>query len=82
MSERFPARIIVSAINSPGSLADVARIIADNDANIQNLSMVRTAPDFSELVIDMDVWDLKHLTRIIAQLKETDTVSDAHRADA
>lgn len=81
MSERFPARIVVSAINSPGSLADVARIIADNDANIQNLSMVHTAPDFSELVIDIDVWDLKHLTRIIAQLKETDIVGDAHRAD-
>lgn len=82
MIERFPARISVLAINSPGSLAEVAQIISHNDANIQNLSMVRTAPDFTEIIIDLEVWDLKHLTKIISQLREEKMVSGAKRVNA
>lgn len=82
MGERFPARISVVAINSPGSLAEVSQIIANSDANIQNLSMVRTAPDFTEMIIDLEVWDLKHLNRIVSQLKEVRLVSDAGRVNA
>ena len=81
MTERFPARITVLAINSPGSLAEVSQAIATNDANIQNLSMVRTAPDFTEMIIDLEVWDLKHLNRILTQLKETASVSTAERVN-
>src|SRR5690606_27648559 len=81
MHERFPARISVSAINSPGSLAEIAQIVAANDANIHNLSMVRTAPDFTEMMIDVEVWDLKHLNRIISQLKESASVSGAQRVN-
>lgn len=81
MHERFPARVSVSAINSPGSLAEIAQIVAANDANIHNLSMVRTAPDFTEMIVDVEVWDLKHLTRIISQLKESASVSDAKRVN-
>ncbi|TIP96941.1 MAG: bifunctional (p)ppGpp synthetase/guanosine-3',5'-bis(diphosphate) 3'-pyrophosphohydrolase, partial [Mesorhizobium sp.] len=40
--ERFPARVSVTAINAPGSLADIAQVVASNDANIHTLSMVRT----------------------------------------
>ncbi|UXM96010.1 bifunctional (p)ppGpp synthetase/guanosine-3',5'-bis(diphosphate) 3'-pyrophosphohydrolase [Bartonella sp. HY329] len=82
MTERFPARVSVLAINSPGSLAEVAQVVAKNDANIQNLSMVRTAPDFTEIIIDLEVWDLKHLTKIISQLKEENMVSGAKRVNA
>ncbi|WP_297322287.1 bifunctional (p)ppGpp synthetase/guanosine-3',5'-bis(diphosphate) 3'-pyrophosphohydrolase [uncultured Bartonella sp.] len=81
MTERFPARITVLAINSPGSLAEVSQAIANNDANVQNLSMVRTAPDFTEMIIDLEVWDLKHLNRILTQLKEAASVSTAQRVN-
>lgn len=82
MSERFPARISIIAINAPGALFEVSQIIAANDANIQNLSLVRTAPDFTEIIVDLEVWDLKHLNRIISQLKEVRLVSNAHRVNA
>ncbi|RUY64899.1 bifunctional (p)ppGpp synthetase/guanosine-3',5'-bis(diphosphate) 3'-pyrophosphohydrolase, partial [Mesorhizobium sp. M7A.F.Ca.CA.001.13.1.1] len=36
--ERFPARVSVTAINAPGSLADIAQVVASNDANIHTLS--------------------------------------------
>ncbi len=79
MNERFPARMNILVVNSPGSLAEIAQIISANDANIQNLSFIRTAPDFTEMMIDLEVWDLKHLNRIFSQLKKADSVSTVRR---
>ena len=79
--ERFPARITVTALNAPGSLAEIAQIVAANDANIHTLSMVRPAPDFTEMVIDLEVWDLKHLNRLISQLKANEAVRMAKRVN-
>jgi guanosine-3',5'-bis(diphosphate) 3'-pyrophosphohydrolase len=79
--ERFPARVSVTAINAPGSLADIAQVVASNDANIHTLSMVRTAPDFTEMLIDLEVWDLKHLNRLLSQLKDNSSVSEARRVN-
>jgi guanosine-3',5'-bis(diphosphate) 3'-pyrophosphohydrolase len=76
--ERFPARIEVSAINEPGTLAQVAQVIADNDGDINNLVM-RNAPDFSVMSIDIGVWDLKHLTLLIAHLRARPIVSTVTR---
>src|SRR5690606_32345888 len=81
MKERLPARISVSTINAPGSLAEIAQVIATNDANIHMLSMVRTAPDFTEMLIDLEVWDLKHLNRLLSQLKESTAVSGVRRVN-
>lgn len=80
-NERFPARIAVTAINEPGSLAEITRVIADNDANIHTLSMVNTAPDFTKMVIDLEVWDLKHLNRLLSQIKANSSVSAAERVN-
>jgi guanosine-3',5'-bis(diphosphate) 3'-pyrophosphohydrolase len=81
MKERFPARVSVTAINEPGSLASIAQTIANNDANIHTLSMVQTAPDFTEMVFDLEVWDLKHLNRLLSQLKDNSSVSEARRVN-
>jgi RelA/SpoT family (p)ppGpp synthetase len=80
--ERFPAQIEVIAINEPGTLAQIAQIIADNDGNISNLKIVKSAPDFSELSIDLEVWDLKHLNRLLSDLRERHVVSSASRVNA
>jgi guanosine-3',5'-bis(diphosphate) 3'-pyrophosphohydrolase len=79
--ERFPARVSVTAINAPGTLAEISKIIADNDANIHTLSMARTAPDFTEMIFDLEVWDLKHLNRLLSQLKEDKSVSEVRRVN-
>ncbi|MBN8998372.1 MAG: bifunctional (p)ppGpp synthetase/guanosine-3',5'-bis(diphosphate) 3'-pyrophosphohydrolase, partial [Rhizobiales bacterium] len=73
--ERFPAQIDVVAINEPGTLAQIAQVIADNDGNISNLKIVLSAPDFSQLSIDLEVWDLKHLNRLLGDLRERHVVS-------
>jgi GTP diphosphokinase / guanosine-3',5'-bis(diphosphate) 3'-diphosphatase len=79
--ERFPARVAVTAINSPGSLAEIAQVIASNDANIHKLTMTRTAPDFTEMQFDLEVWGLKHLNRVISRLRDAQSVSDARRVN-
>ena len=76
---RFPARIQVTEINEPGSLAQVAQVIADNEANISSIRTLQSAPDFSVILIDVEVFDVKHLNRLIAQLRARPVVSDAIR---
>jgi (p)ppGpp synthase/HD superfamily hydrolase len=79
--QRFPARILVDNVNEPGSLAQVATVIAEHDGNIDNISMSRRSPDFTELTIDLEVYDLKHLSAIIAQLRAKDVVARVERVN-
>jgi GTP diphosphokinase / guanosine-3',5'-bis(diphosphate) 3'-diphosphatase len=80
--QRFPARIALKTVNEPGTLAQVAQVIAEHDGNIDNIRMTRQSPDFTSLVIDLEVYDLKHLTSIIAQLRAKDVVAQAERVNA
>ena len=77
--ERFPAKISVTALNEPGTLAQIAQVIGEADGNIDNLRMVQRASDFTEMLIELEVWDLEHLTRIIAGLKGKSVVSQVER---
>jgi len=77
--QRFPARIALQSVNEPGTLAQISQVIAEHDGNIDNIKMDRRSPDFTEMVIDLEVYDLKHLTAIIAQLRAKDVVAKAER---
>ncbi|MCF6321497.1 MAG: bifunctional (p)ppGpp synthetase/guanosine-3',5'-bis(diphosphate) 3'-pyrophosphohydrolase [Rhizobiaceae bacterium] len=74
-AERFPATIKLSAVNEPGALATIADTIASNESNIQNMVMSAKSNDFTQMVIDLEVWDLSHLERIIKQLAKKSAVS-------
>jgi RelA/SpoT family (p)ppGpp synthetase len=80
--QRFPARIMLQTVNEPGSLAQVAQVIAEHDGNIDNINMERSAPDFTSVMIDLEVFDIKHLNSIIAQLRAKDVVATAERVNA
>jgi len=79
--QRFPARLAVQSVNEPGTLAQIAQVIAEHDGNIDNIRMTRRSPDFTELAIDLEVWDLKHLTAIIAQLRAKPVVAKVERVN-
>jgi (p)ppGpp synthase/HD superfamily hydrolase len=79
--QRFPARIKIHSVNEPGSLAQITQVIADHDGNIDNIRMTRRAPDFTELQIDLEVYDLKHLNAIISQLKAKKVVARIERVN-
>jgi (p)ppGpp synthase/HD superfamily hydrolase len=79
--QRFPAQIVLQSVNEPGSLVQIAQVIAENDGNIDNIHMTRQSPDFTTLTIDLEVYDLKHLTAIIAQLRAKPVVASAMRVN-
>ncbi|MBR0717492.1 bifunctional (p)ppGpp synthetase/guanosine-3',5'-bis(diphosphate) 3'-pyrophosphohydrolase [Bradyrhizobium liaoningense] len=79
--QRFPARIRVENVNEPGALAQIATVIAEHDGNIDNISMQRRSPDFTETTIDLEVYDLKHLSAIIAQLRAKAVVARVERVN-
>lgn len=79
MKERFPARVSITALNEPGSLAEIAYVVSTNEANIHKLEMANTRPDFTEMLFELEVWDLKHLNRLISQIKEKSCVSAVKR---
>ena len=77
--QRFPARIALKSINEPGSLAQVTTTIAEHDGNIDSVTMLRPNPDFTDVTIDLTVWDLKHLSAIISELREKRQISRVER---
>jgi len=79
--QRFPAQLAVQSVNEPGSLAQITQVIAENDGNIDNIRMARRAPDFTDMTIDLSVYDLKHLTAIIAQLRAKPVVAKVERVN-
>src|SRR5246500_2910837 len=79
--QRFPARIFIQNVNEPGSLAQIATVIAEHDGNIDNITMHPRSPDFTEQTIDLEVYDLKHLSAIIAQLRAKSVVARVERVN-
>jgi len=77
--QRFPAQLLVQSVNEPGSLATITQVIAENDGNIDNIKMTHRTSDVTDVIIDMSVYDLKHLTAIIAQLRAKKVVAKVER---
>lgn len=75
----FPAEILVTAINEPGTLGMIATVIGEEGANIDNVAMTPLSSDFREIIIDLEVNDLKHLNKIMQQLRARPVVSKVER---
>jgi GTP pyrophosphokinase len=78
---RFPARLKLTCVNEPGSLAAVAGIVAEHDGNIDDIGMVLRSPDFHEITLELGVHDLKHLNEIMRDLKRSNVVSSVERVN-
>ena len=77
---QYPAKVVVTAINVPGSLATIASKVAAHSANIHTMSMRSTAMDFTEMEFNLQVKDARQLNGLIRDLKTLDCVSSASRA--
>ncbi len=78
-TQLFPARIKVTALNEPGSLGKIASVIGAEGGNIDKLRMITRARDYTEMLIDVEVLDLKHLTDLINGVKHLSVVSAISR---
>ncbi|MBE6467768.1 MAG: bifunctional (p)ppGpp synthetase/guanosine-3',5'-bis(diphosphate) 3'-pyrophosphohydrolase [Alphaproteobacteria bacterium] len=74
-------RIKLILSNEPGSLGDLSNLIARHEGNIANLNITNRTLSYFELIIDIEVRDLKHLTDIITSLKSSKVVSYVARAN-
>ncbi len=77
----FPARLVITAINEPGTLGAIATVIGDHAANIDNIVINPLSADFREMIIDIEVNDLKHLNAIISHLRARPMVSKVERVN-
>ncbi|MDJ0945090.1 MAG: bifunctional (p)ppGpp synthetase/guanosine-3',5'-bis(diphosphate) 3'-pyrophosphohydrolase [Kiloniellales bacterium] len=76
----FLGRLNVVVANEPGSLGNLSTVIGKNDGNISNLKITNRSIDFFEMLIDVEVKDLKHLTDIMAALRAMSVITSVERA--
>lgn len=73
-------RIQVIVANEPGALSSITSTIASNSGNITNLRIANRSQDFFEMLIDIQVQDVRHLTNIIAALRADPVISSVERS--
>ena len=78
--EMHVGRLKIMLANEPGALADLSNLVARNNGNISNLNIVYRTVSYFELLVDVEVKDVKHLTDIISALKASKVVSYVSRA--
>jgi GTP pyrophosphokinase len=76
----FTGRISVIANNSPSALATLTNAIAKQDGAIANLKIVHRQQDFFEVIIDVEVRDVRHLGQVIAGLRGAAGIAQVERA--
>jgi guanosine-3',5'-bis(diphosphate) 3'-pyrophosphohydrolase len=73
-------RVAVIAENAPGALATIANAIAKHDGAVANLRVINRQSDFFELLVDVEVRDVRHLANVIAGLRASNGVHQVERA--
>jgi guanosine-3',5'-bis(diphosphate) 3'-pyrophosphohydrolase len=73
-------RINVTIGNEPGSLGSLTTVIGKHGGNIINLKITNRSADFFEILVDIEVTDVRHLTNIIAALRATPVINSVERA--
>jgi guanosine-3',5'-bis(diphosphate) 3'-pyrophosphohydrolase len=73
-------RINVTIANEPGNLGSLTTVIGKQGGNISNLKITNRSSDFFEIMIDIEVMDVRHLTTIIAALRATPVINSVERA--
>ncbi len=72
-------RLNLVLINQPNSFAAVSTAIGKNNGNIFNMKITNRTPDFFDILIDVEVKDVSHLTTIIAALRAIPSVNSVER---
>jgi len=80
LPESHVGRVHLTVMNEPGSLGTLSMVIGKNLGNISNLKITNRSQEFFDLLIDIEVRDVKHLTDIIAALRATPAINTVERA--
>lgn len=77
--ESQTGRLSVQVSNATGALSALTTAIAKHDANIINLKVAGRTTDTMDLMIDLQVKDLQHLSNIMAGIRATPHVYGVER---
>jgi GTP pyrophosphokinase len=77
---RQVSRLLAVLTNAPGSLGELATLIARHKGNISNLKFTNRTVDFFDMTIDVEVDDTKHLSTIIAALRSSPAIVSVKKA--
>ncbi len=75
-------RVSVIAGNDPGLLSTLVNAVAKHEGTVSNLKILNRQQDFMELLIDVEVRDLRHLSNVIAGLRVASGVTQVERSRA
>lgn len=75
----YVGRIRAHISHEPAALATLTNVIAKEMGNINNLKIVNRSIDFFEILLDIDVRDVRHLNNIIASLRSKECVQNVER---
>jgi guanosine-3',5'-bis(diphosphate) 3'-pyrophosphohydrolase len=76
---KYVGRLRAHVSHEPASLATVTNVIAKENGNINNLKIINRSIDFFEILLDIEVSDLRHLNNIIAGLRAKEVVQSVER---
>ncbi|MHA6289627.1 RelA/SpoT family protein [Maricaulis sp. CAU 1757] len=76
------ARIHAVMHNEPGALAEIAKVVGENRANIASVKTRRRTPQFFDMEFDVEVFDTRHLANILAAIRMCQPVVSAERMRA
>jgi GTP pyrophosphokinase/guanosine-3',5'-bis(diphosphate) 3'-pyrophosphohydrolase len=74
INETFPVDIRVDSANQRGVLATVAATIADEESNIENVSISERDGRYSTMMFTVSVHDRVHLAQIMRKVRALDGV--------
>jgi guanosine-3',5'-bis(diphosphate) 3'-pyrophosphohydrolase len=60
-------------------LAEISEVIGKASSNIDNLYLSSPETGLTELVFGIEVWDVKHLNRVLREIRALDVVTKAAR---
>jgi len=75
-------RISVIATNEPATLANLTNAVSRQEGSVSNLKIVNRHQDFIEILVDVEVRDLRHLSMVIAGLRAVSGLTQVERAHA
>ena len=75
-------RISVIAANEPATLANLTNAVARQDGAVTNLKIISRQQDFIEILVDVEVRDLRHLSMVIAGLRAVSGLTQVERDHA
>ena len=80
-NEKHTARLKLMISNEPGTLADVANIVAKANSNIMNLNITYRTLSYFEILLDIEVKNVEQLNNLVTALKASKSISYVSRAN-